>query len=116
MFEGDGRLNFKRGKHVLKKNHWMQNGTEYLIEAFGFEHPAMNAAGYIDAVVTDSALYRISLGTGSASSFSYYDLFEPTATSRPTCFRIVKLNFIPVVEGCLSALHMLFDEQTTLTH
>ena len=33
-----GRLDFKRGKGVLKKNHWMQNGAEYLIEAFGFEH------------------------------------------------------------------------------
>jgi len=83
VFEGGGRPDLKRGKGVLKKNHWMQNGVEYLIEAFGFEHctvrqagllfsayhltckkcqapgeaeaelAAMNAAGHINAIVTN---------------------------------------------------------------
>jgi hypothetical protein len=38
IFEGPGRPDFKRGKHVLKLAHWMHNAAQYLIEAFGFEH------------------------------------------------------------------------------
>lgn len=47
VFEGAERPNIKRGKHVIKKGHWMKNGAEYLIEAFGFKHSTVRGVAIV---------------------------------------------------------------------
>ncbi|KAL4245643.1 XPG/Rad2 endonuclease [Abortiporus biennis] len=64
VFDGPERPNFKRGKRISGKNHWMVQGMQNIIEAFGFqcifapgeaeaELAYLNSVGIIDAVLTD---------------------------------------------------------------
>ncbi|KAL6308878.1 PIN domain-like protein, partial [Sparassis latifolia] len=64
VFDGPKRPEIKRGKHISGNNHWLIQGMQEIINAFGFEWRIapgeaeaelayMNRVGVIDAVMTD---------------------------------------------------------------
>jgi hypothetical protein len=51
VFEGEGRAEVKRGKHITKLPHWMTNAATYLIEAFGFQSFTVGTFYFLGALI-----------------------------------------------------------------
>lgn len=65
VFDGPKRPEFKRGKRVSGKNHWMVQGMQEIINAFGFEWIMVN----IPLIMyEDISLRQLGLGSGRGRS------------------------------------------------
>ena len=59
VFDGPKRPEIKRGKRISGKNHWMVQGMQEIITAFGFEW-RMVSGSYRGSVLTTNAVCRVS--------------------------------------------------------